>query len=52
MRAEKLPWLRSSSIRSLLAERKAISLPEENAENKSVSMIIPQSDILILKIED
>ena len=42
--AEKLPWLLSNSIRSLFDDRKAISLPDENAEKSNVIMIIVQSD--------
>ncbi len=42
--AEKLPWLLSNSIRSLFDDKKAISLPEENAEKRRVINIIVQSD--------
>ena len=45
MRAEKLPWLLSNSILSLLAEIKAISLPEEKAEKSRVMTIRLQSDM-------
>ena len=42
--AEKLPWLRSNSILSLLDDKKAISLPDENAEKRRVIIMIVQLD--------
>lgn len=43
--AAKFPWLLSSSILSLLAERKAISDPEAKAENKRQIKTMDHSDI-------
>ena len=45
IRAEKLPWLRSSSILNLFADRKAISVPDAKAEKSNVINMILQSDI-------
>ena len=45
MRAEKLPWLLSSSILNLLEDRKAISVPAEKAEKRRVRRMILQSGI-------
>jgi hypothetical protein len=49
--AEKLPWLRSSSILNLFEERKAISVPEANAEKSREIIMMVQSDILLIEID-
>jgi hypothetical protein len=44
----KVPCFRSSSIRSLLAETKAISIPENRAENRIDNPIIKGLKSIIL----